>query len=339
VLEIDGSFGEGGGQILRTALSLSCLTQAPFRMVHVRKNRSKPGLQPQHLTAVKAPEAVCRAEVDGDTPGSQDLVFRPRQVVPGEYDFNIGTAGSTSLVLQALLPPLLFAERPSTLRLVGGTHVPMSPPFDYVRQVFPFLISSASMRRSQSKDAVSTPRGGQIGATIAPVDRERGVSSVRLLNPSTSNRVKGVSATGNLPMGIAERQRDAAMEILKAEGIEADIQAKSVSASGKDTYVFLRPLGEWAGFSSLGARGKRAEVVGAEAARELVSFERSQTYLDPHLADQALIYLSLAAGQSTFTTPMITEHLTTNLSVIRHFLPITAEIGGEKKGGVGGPLR
>jgi len=333
VIEIDGSLGEGGGQILRTALSLSCLTQAPFRMLRIRRNRSKPGLQPQHLTAVRALKTVCQADVEGDRAGSQDLVFRPRRVVPGRYDFDIGTAGSTSLLLQALLPPLLFADAPSTLQLVGGTHVRMSPPFDYLQSVFfPFLHSigiTASV--SMERHGFYPQGGGRMGATVMPVDGGRNIPPVQVPSPPFLKKIRGVSAVANLPIAIAERQRDAAMKILQGNGVEAEVDVRSVSAFGRGTYIFLGSMGKCAaGFSSVGERGKRAEAVGAEAAQELVSYKQTEACLDPHLADQVLIYLSLAAGRSTFTTSMITEHLITNLATIERFLSIDAEIRGRQ---------
>ena len=132
MIEIDGSFGEGGGQILRTALSLSCVLQQPIRIFNIRKQRAKPGLMPQHLTCVHALKEICTAEVDGNVKGSHELTFRPKGTKPGVYNFDIGTAGSTSLLLQAILPPLLFAGKGSRIIMKGGTHVSFSPPFHYL---------------------------------------------------------------------------------------------------------------------------------------------------------------------------------------------------------------
>jgi RNA 3'-terminal phosphate cyclase (ATP) len=333
LIEIDGGFGEGGGQILRSALSLSCLTETPFRIINIRRSRSKPGLQPQHLMAVKALKSVCRADVEGGTIGSKYLAFRPGKAVPGEYVFDIGTAGSTTLLLQALLPPLIFADGSSSLRLIGGTHVPMSPIFDYLQSVFsPFLRSiGIDITVSIQKYGFYPQGGGRMGATIVPVKKGDGLCPTQLLNASAQKSVHGVSAVGNLPLSIAERQRSAALDVLSANGIEAQVEAKSVTSPSPGTYIFFKSTGGCgAGFSSIGQRGKRAEVVGSEAARELLSYIRTEACLDYHLADQVLIYLSLAAGQSTYSTSMITEHLATNLAVIQRFLPVSFEMKGQK---------
>lgn len=170
-----------------------------------------------------------------------------------------------------------------------------------------------------------------MGATITPVEKGEGLCPIQLLDAGAPKSVHGVSAVGSLPLSIADRQRASALEVLIANGIEAEVEVKSVATPGRGTYVFLKSTGGCgAGFSSIGQRGKRAEVVGSEAARDMVSYVRTEACLDYHLADQVLIYLSLATGQSTYSTSRITEHLVTNVAVIQRFLPVSFKIKGQK---------
>ncbi len=326
MVEIDGSFGEGGGQILRTSLSLSCLSGKPFRLHNIRRGRKKPGLMPQHLTCVRAAALVSDAAVEGDSRGSLELSFSPGRVRPGHYGFDIGTAGSTSLVLQCLLPPLLFAGGESTLTLTGGTHVPFSPPFHYVSEVFiPLLARLGARARAEIDSYGFYPRGGgKVRVAVRPC---AALSPAVLTERGELLRLSGVSAVGGLPPSIARRQTDS---LLRALGeITADVETAEVDTPGRGTFVFLRAEFEntVAGFSALGARGKRAEDVGEEAAREFLSFLGSGACLDHHMADQMSLYLALADGRSSFTASAITEHLRTNIHVLEKFLDIRFEIG------------
>jgi RNA 3'-terminal phosphate cyclase (ATP) len=341
VVEIDGSYGEGGGQMLRTALSLSLILGRPFRMSNIRKNRKNPGLRPQHLTAVRAAALMSGASLKGDQEGSQELSFEPGEVRPGDYLFEIGTAGSTGLLAQSLLPPLGAtgpspvatgpppgatgpSPKESTLALKGGTHVPWSPPFEYLSEVFlPMLGRLGLDIRAALESCGFYPKGGgKVRFAIRPA------GPVRPGQFSRRGRVlaiKGVSAVANLPLSIAERQRRSLLEGLgELRGVPVDIEPREVPAFGQGTYLFFAAVSEGAlaGFSSLGARGKRAETVGQEAAREFLEYYRSGACLDPHMADQIVLYLSLAGGPSEFTTSSITAHLRTNLWVIEKFLPI-----------------
>lgn len=324
---IDGSFGEGGGQILRTTLSLSSITGKPIRIFNIRKNRPKPGLMPQHLISVKALARISGAEARGVEPGSTEITFKPGQVAAGEYLFEIGTAGSVVLLLQSLLPPLLFAKTPSRLVLTGGTHVPFSPPFDYLRDVFSPWLARIGVQVSCDIERYGFyPRGGgKIAVRITPAAKIRGVD-LRKKGPVLS--VVGRSCVANLPLSIAERQRKAAFEPL-AEHSPA-IDAATVPSSGKGTYLFLRVDTETgpAGFSALGSIGKRAEDVGREAAREALAYIGSRAALDPCLADQLVLFLALSKESSIFTTSQVTNHLVTHLHVVRRILGAHFEIEG-----------
>lgn len=334
MIEIDGSFGEGGGQILRTALSLSCLFHKPFRIFNIRKSRKKPGLMPQHLTGVRAAQLLSRAEVQGDCPSSMELSFSPGEVKGGSFFFDIGTAGSTMLVLQTLIPALIFSGEKTVLTLVGGTHVPFSPSFHYVRDVFlPFLKKTGiEMALSVESYGFYPKGGGRIRAELFPV---KGVMPLRITDRGKMLGVKGISGVANLPLSIAERQRNAAFEKLLSHGIDyihqEDIELMDVPSPGQGTFIFLKAVSEdsAAGFTALGERGKRAEAVGDEAATELIQYLNSDAALDSHLADQIVLYLSLSKEQSIFTACRITHHLLTNLWVISLFHEFHYSIEGE----------
>ncbi len=337
MIEIDGSFGEGGGQILRTALSLSCLFVKPFRIYNIRKGRAKPGLAPQHLVAVRAAQSLARAEVHGDEKGSTELVFSPRGVAGGDYSFDIGTAGSTTLVLQTLIPALLFSGGKSRVALSGGTHVPWSPSFHYLAAVFvPFLGRLGLQVRLDIDSCGFYPRGGgRIRAEIGPAKE---VAPLQAMERGVLVRLDGISAVGNLPLSIAERQKNALLETLlprlRHPKAPVRIELKSVPGPGQGTFLFLRGefAGMVAGFTSLGARGKRAEAVGEEAAREFLAYHAAEGALDPHLPDQIVLYLALCPEASVFTTTCITSHLLTNLWAIGLFHEFRYRIHGEPGG-------
>lgn len=329
MLEIDGSYGEAGGQILRTALSLSCLLRKPFRIFNIRKGRKKPGLMPQHLTCVRAMTLISNATVKGDTEGSMELVFEPEEVKHGNYFFDIGTAGSTSLVLQTLLPPLTFSAGKSSITIKGGTHVPFSPPFHYISAVFLPMLKKLGIKISAEIESYGFyPKGGgKINVNIHPCKSVKGIG---LLERGDVLYLNGYSGVGNLPLGIAERQRDATLKTLA--GFRVDIELIEVPTPGQGTFVFLCAHTEnsIAGFSCLGERGKKAEKVGEEAAREFLDYHSTGACLDPHMADQIVLYLAMANAESSFTTSSISNHLFTNLWVLAKFLSIEYKIEGEK---------
>ncbi|UCD35893.1 MAG: RNA 3'-terminal phosphate cyclase [Nitrospiraceae bacterium] len=327
-IKLDGSFGEGGGQILRTALSLSCVTGQAFSLFNIRKGRERPGLMPQHCTCANAAAAISSARMSGNEKGSTDLSFTPGRVSAGSYLFDIGTAGSSSLVLQTLLPPLIFAGDPSRLTIRGGTHVPWSPPFDYIEGVFLPMLRKIGVEVEASINRYGFyPRGGgEVAYAIHPPGK---LHSLNLKKKGPLLAIKGRSAVARLPLSIAERQRKAAFEELAP--LAADIEVVEVPAAGPGTFVFLKGQYEHirAGFSSLGMRGKPAEKVGREASRQFRAFHASPACLDQHLADQILLYLALAGAESSFTVSRITGHLMTNLWVIEQFLTIQYRVEGD----------
>lgn len=334
MIEIDGNYGEGGGQILRTALSLSCLHQTPFRIYDIRKGRKKPGLMPQHLTAVKVAQLVSDAKVVGDYRGSTDLCFSPHGMKGGDISYDIGTAGSTSLVFQTLIPALVFGRGKSRVTLKGGTHVPFSPSFHYLNEVFAPLLSMLGIRvKFRIFSCGFYPRGG--GKVRMDIHPAKKVKPLRLLERGRARGVSGCSAVGKLPLSIAERQRNAALariaDCLGPLGCPVKIEMQDVQTPGPGTFVFLRMETEKsvAGFTALGARGKPAEAVGEEAAMDLGSFYASGAAVDQHLADQIVLYLSLCEEESEFVVSSISQHLLTNLWVISRFRDFSYSVNGE----------
>lgn len=330
VVELDGSSGEGGGQILRSALALSIVTGRPCRVENLRAGREKPGLQPQHLMAVQAAAAICDAAVDGAHLHSRSLTFHPGPVQPGDYRFDVGTAGSAPLVVQTVYLPLARAATASTLTLTGGTHVPQSPSFHYLELVWrPFLAQIGfELELALERAGFYPPGGGEIRALIQPLTRARPLVS---LARGDLQAIEGVSAVANLPLSIAARQRNQALQRLNAIAPAVGIELETLQAVSPGTMLGLLARFEHghAGFFALGARGKPAEQVADEAVDALFEFLTTTAVLDPHAADQLLLPLALADGASALSVSRITRHLLTNRDVVRAFLPVTIEIDGE----------
>ena len=331
-IEIDGSYGEGGGQILRTALALSAIWKRPFSIHHIRSNRKNPGLQAQHLEAVEASARISRAQTEGVKFGSQRITFIPQEILPGDYQFEVKTAGSVTLLLQAIFLPLCLSGGISRVTLIGGTHVPWSPSFQYLSEVFlPTL-----QRMGVSSQAVIQrwgfyPKGG--GKIQLKIDPIQELKPIFLADRGLLKKVRGISAISNLPKHVAERQKEQALRRIQRElKIEAEIAiAYDIPSNGPGSFLFL--LAEYektrAAFSSLGARVKPAEKVADEAVDSMKNFIESDGCINSHLADQLVPFMSLAKGSSFFTTTQMTEHLLTNLWVIGHFLESKVRSWGE----------
>lgn len=322
-VEIDGRYGEGGGQILRTALTLSAILGVPLHINHIRGRRKKPGLRPQHLMAVNALAAATGARVEGARADSHELIFEPEEVRGGDFRFHIGTAGSTGLVLQTLIPVLLFAKSPSRVQIIGGTHVPWSPPFHYLKAVF--LPALKKMGGQVSLEIVTWgwyPKGrGRIQASI---EHTTTLKAIELSRRGRLVTVHILSAVSNLPLSIAERQRDRALRRIENLELNATISVEDAPSPGQGTFLFLAAQFEGAmgGFSSLGRRGKRAEEVADEACDQFMEFLGTKAACDAHLSDQLVPYMALAKGRSTLITHRITEHLLTNIWLVEQFLPV-----------------
>lgn len=330
MIEIDGAKGEGGGQILRSALTLSLLTHKPFRLVNVRAKRSKPGLRPQHLQAVHAAARLGNAKVAGATLGSLTLQFDPGQIRPGDYTFDIGTAGATTLVLQTVYLPLVVTDAPSVVTIKGGTHVPMSPCFHYLDLHWRRFLEKAGVNLTlvMKRAGFYPPGGGIIQATIHPAPA---IKPLQLTERGRLLRIQGLSAVANLGNRVAERQRDQALKRLAGYGERCDIAIEQLSASSKGTVLLLLADFEHtqACFFALGALGKPAEQVADEAVEALFAFLHTDGAIEPFLTDQLLLPLALAKGESVLTISRVTRHLVTNADVIRSFIRVELDIQGE----------
>lgn len=324
--EIDGSKGEGGGQILRTSLALSALTADPVRVRRIRAGRPKPGLAPQHLAAARALSDLCGADVEGLALGSQEVVFRPGPVDGGRLRVDVGTAGSVTLVLQCLLLPALRAGGPTALRITGGTDVKWSPPADYAREVFLPLLHhlGASVDLRVPRRGYYPRGGGRVEVDVTPVE------AFRPFQPGTAappGRVRGRAHVGNLPGDIAKRMKRSALKGLAAY---PDVRVEDTTYGPDEAEGRGGALVLWAetgrtrlGASALAKRGVPAEELGRRASSALARDLEARTTLDVHAADQLLPYMALAEGPSSFLVREVSGHVRALLWLLPHFLPVT----------------
>lgn len=326
-LIIDGSYGEGGGQILRSTLSLSAITGRPVRIENLRANRKKPGLAAQHLTSVRAAAMLCGAETTGAELGSRVLQFIPlKPVRAGDYFLDVaqaregGSAGAVMLVLQTLLPPLALAAGVSTITLRGGTHVDMSPSYDYVHDVW--LPTLARMGVNAELSLVRSgwyPVGqGEVRLRITGADE---LLPLRQEQHGPLLAVTGRALAANLPAHICERMASHARDLLKQTGIKAKIEAVVLTAAcpGAGLYLTAHYENSLAGFGGQGKRGKPAEQVAEEACSGLLHHYHSGSALEQHLADQLILPTALCRGESVFGVERITPHLVSNAWVVERF--------------------
>jgi RNA 3'-terminal phosphate cyclase (ATP) len=335
LLRIDGSLGEGGGQTLRTALSLSAATGQGFELTNIRARRSKPGMRPQHVAAVRALGLCCGARVGGAFDGSPDLRFEPGPVAAGDFRFEIGTAGSTALVLQTVLVALAVAPAASRVAVEGGTHVPLSPSADYLARHWATAVERLGLHTTIALvRAGFYPRGG--GEASGEVEPWARPATAAFDQRGPLLRVRGISGAGRLRGDVARRQRDAAQQVLwEVRRLEAEWEVREVPAESPGSFLLLEAVFETGrgAFGFLGERGLSAERLGARSARRLLRFlDDDQGAVDPQLADQLAVPLALARGGGRVTTPEVTLHLETAASVLRLF-----GIPAETWGRVGGP--
>lgn len=331
-LLLDGSLGEGGGQVLRTSLSLAALTQRPFHLTNIRANRPKPGLRPQHLTAVNAVAALCNAQLGGATLNSRRLEFYP-QTRPrgGDYVFDVsdaaqgGSAGAVTLILQAIMWPLLFASQPSRVVLRGGTHVPFSPPFHYFTKVAlpAFARLGVQVELSLQEWGWYPMGGGQITAVIHPLTRLQAAN----FTPTPITQVYGLAAVTNLPAHIPQRMARRAHNLLADAGLRPHIDPLRETGRGPGAGIMLWVEG--GGASALGRKGLPADQVAETAVAQLLAFVDNKVAVDEHLADQLLLPMALAHGRSSFTTHVITQHTLTNAALLQQLLGVDTQIDGK----------
>lgn len=322
MVDLDGSLGEGGGQILRTSLALSLLTGKPFRLRHVRARRPKPGLQPQHLASVQAAVRIGGGSARGASVGSSDLEFHPGVVTAGDFSFDIGTAGATSLVLHTVYLPLaLRGDGPSRLHLVGGTHVLASPCFHFLQTTWASYLVRMGLEVSVVLHRTGFyPRGGgRVEAVVKPSLGVRGLA----LPERGPLHARGFSAVAGLPDHIARRQADRLTQRLERDcGLRVRV-TQETWAGGPGTVVAVILEGEPAPtlYYAVGERGKPAEKVADEVVDQVAShLAAAPAAVDPHSADQLLLPLALAEEASEYTVTEVTQHLLTNVEVIRRFV-------------------
>ena len=329
LIELDGSFGEGGGQILRSSLALSLLTGKPFRLRNVRARRERPGLQPQHLMSVQAAAAVGKAKLTGASLKSTDLTFEPGAVKAGSYRFPILTAGATALVLHTIYLPLALAGGESEITIQGGTHNVAAPSFHFLDLTWRRYLAALGLHVTLAMDRAGFyPRGGGvIRATIRPATHLRGFQGLGE-DPVTSVRV--ISAVAGLPPNIAKRQADRAVDRLADAGIEAEAQQETwPGGPGTMCGVLLPTEPVPTFFFALGERGKPAERVADEAADQAIDFLTVTPHgVDEHSADQLLLPLAFAQEPSRFRVACVSSHLLTNAAVIQRFLPRRIVVAG-----------
>lgn len=331
MLEIDGSIGEGGGQVLRTSLTLSCITGKSIHIKNIRAKRSNPGLRPQHFKSVEAAATISNAIIEGLKIGSTEVLFSPTKLKNGQYNFEIGTAGSTSLLLQSILIPLAFTKGNSRVQISGGTHVPWSPCFDYLSLHWLHYMDQIGYRADLilEKAGFYPPGGGSINARIKPFI---GQNPLRLVERGNLVRVRGISAIANLDPGIATRQKHQTLRRLQPIHRDIKIQTKSLNAGSKGTFILLKAEFEHSQccYFSLGKKGKPAEMVADEVVDDLLNFLNTDSAVDRYLADQLILPLSLIRGESLIHTEKITKHLLTNAIIIQQFLPVKIYVDGSE---------
>jgi RNA 3'-terminal phosphate cyclase (ATP) len=327
-ITIDGSAGEGGGQILRTALALSLVTGKPFRIEKIRAGRDKPGLLRQHLTAVEAAAAIGQARARGAASGSRELAFEPGAIVAGDHRFAVGTAGSATLVLQTILPALAIASGPSRLVLEGGTHNPFAPPFEFLDRAFLPLLRrmGADVRLTLERPGFYPAGGGRFRALIQPAGR---FERLELLERGAVERRLARALVANLPLSIAERELRELGAILGLE--KHELRSEDVKGSaGPGNVLLVEVTSEHLTevFAGFGQRGVSAEQVARDTGEQVRSYLAAGVPVGEHLADQLLLPMAMAGG-GAFRTMAPTQHALTNADVIRRFLDVEVAIARE----------
>ncbi len=326
-VEIDGSKGEGGGQVLRSSLALSLITGTPVRIRNIRARRSRPGLLRQHLTAVRAAKAIGRAEVVGDEMRSSALEFVPQAITHGDYEFAVGTAGSSTLVFQTVLWPLVVTPGRSRVVFEGGTHNPKAPPFEFISRAFLPLIRRMGARVDASIERYGFyPAGG--GRFVVTIEGGVRWQALHLQERGALNKIRAEALWANLPKGVADREIKVLRDDLELK--RDSLKARKVDSVGPGNAVLVEV--ESAGcselFADFGSRGRPAEEVAESVAREVRSYLDAGVPVGEHLADQLLLPMALA-GAGSFRTMKPSLHTTTNIEVIGRFLDVDIQVTRE----------
>lgn len=324
MLELDGSHGEGGGQILRTSLALSMVTGTAVHIRNIRARRARPGLMRQHLVAVQAAARISGARVEGAEIGSAELTFVPGEVKPGEHDLIVGTAGSTTLVLQTVLPALLRASGPSLLTLEGGTHNPLAPPFEFLDRAYLPLVRrmGPEIQAELERPGFYPAGGGRIVVTVEPSPR---LSGFELLERGEVRRCRATAVLSRLPRHIGDRELG---EVARRTGWEpSSLEIREVDSPGPGNVLLLEVESESSTevFTGFGEKGVKAEDVAGRAVGEMQQYLAADVPVGEHLADQLLLLLALA-GCGAFTTLPLSGHTATQIDVIPQFLDVSIQV-------------
>ena len=329
MLQVDGTTGEGGGQILRTSLGLSLCTGTPFHITGIRGGRPKPGLMRQHLTAVRAAAEISGAELEGDELRSTDLTFVPGDVQTGKYHFAVGTAGSAMLVLQTVLPALLTASGPSKLYLRGGTHNPYAPPFDFLARSFlPQLAKTgAQVEAHLDRHGFHPAGGGTFRVYIDPVEK---LEPFELLErgETVSRRARAL-VSGGLPTSIARREVSVVGQKLSWPGTDQHIEVVHSDGPGNVVFAELESEHVTEVATGFGEKGKAAEKVAGNVTWQMRRYMAANVPVGYYLADQLLVPLALAGG-GAFRTLAPSLHTETNAKVIEMFLPVKIDFESDE---------
>ena len=324
MIVVDGSAGEGGGQILRSALALSILTRTPFKMERIRAGREKPGLLRQHLTAVRAAADVSSAEVKGAELGSRELVFKPRTVKGGERSFDIGSAGSATLVLSTVLPALMHAHEPSTIAVKGGTHNPAAPPFEFLtRSLMPLLArAGADVQLTLDRHGFYPAGGGRVSASVTPSS----LGAIELEERGAQVRRKVTATVAGLNPQIADRELRVAKDRLGLSKAEMErVELPPEHGPGNVFSIELEFANVTAIFTAFGEKGLRAEQVAELAIGPSLRYLETRAAVCEHLADQLLLPMALGRG-GVFTTVEPSSHTTTQIETLKLFLGGEVEV-------------
>lgn len=326
MIEIDGSQGEGGGQMLRTSLALSMVTGQPVTLVNIRAGRPKPGLMRQHLACVQASARICSAQTQGAELGSRTLRFEPGPVQPGHYRFEVGSAGSCMLVLQTVLPPLLRAAQPSHLTLGGGTHNPMAPPFHFIERSFLPLLRrmGADVQLSLRRHGFFPAGGGEVEAMVQPATE--GLRPLGLDERGELQDGYAEALCAAIPRQVASRELQLVGEAMGWAGERLRTPPLRQNEGPGNALMLTLQYGQHAEvFTQFGEKNLSSEEVARRLVREVRRFQRSDGAVGEYLADQLAIPLALA-GAGSYTASEISLHASTNFALIERFLPVAFEL-------------
>ncbi|GJM25374.1 MAG: RNA 3'-terminal phosphate cyclase [Phycisphaerae bacterium] len=333
MIRIDGSFGEGGGQILRSSLALSIVTGTPVRIENIRAGRRKPGLMRQHLTAVRAARDISCGQIIGDEIGSTELEFEPGEVYGGDFKFSIGTAGSTTLVLQTVLLPLALAKTSSRLVLEGGTHNPFAPPFDFlVRAYLPLLRRMGLNVDARLERAGFFPAGG--GRAVIDIEPASGWNEVNILSRGELRRRSAMAVVSNLPRSIGERELKVVQRHLGwSEDELGVVEVERSVGPGNIVTIEVAYENVTEMFTGFGEVGRSAEAVANHAVQQCQRYLKSDAPVGEHLTDQLMLPMAIA-GSGSFRSTGLSLHAQTHLELIHKFLDVRIETEKHDSGGV-----